>query len=115
MEARIVRASHSTTESIVYPCCPVRGRSDVIRLHHKERETVSIQYVDVMSLYPYLCKYFKSPDSHPVIHVSDAYIDKEPCLRMDGLSECSIVPPQMLYHPVFPYRCNNKLMFYLRS
>jgi len=32
---------------------------------------------------------------------------------MDGLIKCSIVPPEKLYHPVLPFRCNNKLMFYM--
>jgi len=32
---------------------------------------------------------------------------------MDGLIKCNIVPPQNLYHPVLPYRCNKKLMFCL--
>jgi len=30
---------------------------------------------------------------------------------MEGLIRCSIVPPDKLYHPVLPYRCNNELMF----
>jgi len=37
----------------------------------------SLQYVNVMSLYPYICKYFKFPVGHPVIHVEDACCDKE--------------------------------------
>jgi len=31
---------------------------------------------------------------------------------MEGLIKCSIVPPEKLYHPVLPFRCDNKLMFY---
>ena len=32
---------------------------------------------------------------------------------MDGLIKCSIVPPTKLYHPVLPYRSNNKQLFCL--
>ena len=32
---------------------------------------------------------------------------------MEGLIRCSIVPPDNLYHPVRPYRCNSELMLCL--
>ena len=72
------------------------GRMEAMRLHYKVRENETIQYVDVMSLYPYICKYFKFPIGHPRIHVGDACKDVEACLRMDGLIKCTIVPPQKL-------------------
>ena len=28
-----------------------------------------------------------------------------------GLINCTVLPPRGLYHPVLPYRCNNKLVF----
>jgi len=89
------------------------GRTEAMRLHYKAQENETIQYVDVMSHYPFICKYFKFPVGHPIIHVGDACKDIEACLRMDGLIKCSIVPPEKLYHPVLPFRCNNKLMFCL--
>ena len=84
-----------------------------MRLHYKARQNETIQYVDVMSLYPYICKYFKFPVGHPIIHVGDAFKDIEGCLRMDGLIKCCIVPPEKLNHPVLPLRRNNKHMFCL--
>jgi hypothetical protein len=45
-----------------------------------------------MSLYPYICKYFKIPVGHPTVHVVDKCKDMEACLRMDGLVKCRIVP-----------------------
>jgi len=36
------------------------GMTEALRLHYKVQENETIQYVDVMSLYPYICKYFKS-------------------------------------------------------
>jgi len=90
------------------------GRTEAMRLHYKLREgEESVQYCDVMSLYPYICKYFKFPIRHPVIHVGDACADKESCLKMDGLMKCTIVPPKDLYHPVLPFRHNKKLLFCL--
>ena len=89
------------------------GRMEAMRLHYKVRGNWTIQYVDIMSLYRYICKYFMFPIAHTRIHVEDACRDVEACLHMDGLIMCTIVPPQKLYHPVLPYRFNNKLMFCL--
>ena len=69
------------------------GRNGAMRLHYKAPENETIQYADVMSLYQYICKYFKFPVRHPIIHVGNACKDVEACLRMDGLIKCSIVPP----------------------
>ena len=43
------------------------SRTEAMRFHYKVRENETIQYVDVMSLYTYLCKYFNFPVGHPVI------------------------------------------------
>ena len=88
------------------------GRIEDMRLHHEAREDEIIQYVDFISLYPYICKYFKFPIGHPIIHVADACKDKEAMLQK-GLIKCIVLPPKRLYHPVLPYRCNNKLLFCL--
>jgi hypothetical protein len=56
----------------------------------------------LLSLYPYICKYFKFPVGHLVIHVGDACKDREACLRKEGLMKCSIVPSERLYHTVLP-------------
>ena len=89
------------------------GRTEAMRLHYKARENETIQYVDVMSLYPYILKNNKFPFGLPIIHVGDACKNKEACLQMEGLIKYSIVPPSMLYHPVLPYRSNNNLLFWL--
>jgi len=69
-----------------------------MRLNCKARENESIKYVDLMSLYPYIRKYF--PVGHSIIHVGDACKNIEACLRTAGLIKYSIVPPEKLYHPV---------------
>jgi hypothetical protein len=35
------------------------GRTDAVVLHYAKREGKGIQYYDVMSLYPFVCKYFE--------------------------------------------------------
>jgi len=52
-----------------------------MRLHYKARENETIQYVYIMSLNPYICKYFKFPVGYPVIHMGDASKDKDAFLR----------------------------------
>ena len=34
-------------------------------------------------------------------------------VKAEGLIKCTIVPPERLYHPVLPFRANQKLMFSL--
>ena len=73
------------------------GRTEAMRLHYKTREDDTIQYVDVMNLYPYICNYLKFPVGHPIIHVGDACKNIEACLGIIGLMKCSIVPPERFY------------------
>jgi hypothetical protein len=43
------------------------GRTEAMRLRYKIKEGVgTIPYVDVMSLYPWVCKYFKFPEMRVV-------------------------------------------------
>jgi hypothetical protein len=78
------------------------GRTEALRLHYKITEGETIQYVDVMSLHPYICKYLKFPISHPVSHVGDECQDMQAMLEKDCLMKCSILPPRQLYHSVLP-------------
>jgi hypothetical protein len=89
------------------------GRTEAMRLHYKAREGETIQYCDVMSLYPYICKYFKFPIGHPVIHVGESCRDMHAMLQKDGLMKCSILPPRHIYHPILPFRCKLRLLLLL--
>ena len=89
------------------------GRTEAIRLHHKAGDGETIQYVDVISLYPYVCKYLQFPIGQPLIHVGDACQDMQAMLLKDGLLKCSILPKRHLYHPVLKFRCDKSLLFYL--
>jgi hypothetical protein len=82
-------------------------------LHYRIAEGESIQYVDVMSLYLYICKDFKFPIDLPVIHVGDDCLDMQAMFQKDGLMKSSILPPKHLYHPVLRFRCHNRLLFCL--
>jgi hypothetical protein len=89
------------------------GRTEAMRLNYKAAEGKTIQYVDVMSLYPYIYKYFNFPIGHPVIHAGDYCADTDAILQKDGLMKCTILTPKHLFHPVLPFRCNNRLLFCL--
>lgn len=80
--------------------------------YHKCEEGESIQYVDVCSLYPYVCKRGHYPLGHPMVHVGDR-VCRKLGLIVNGLMKCKVLPPLNLYHPVLPTRMNDKLMFVL--
>jgi hypothetical protein len=82
-------------------------------LHYKVVEGESIQYVDVMSLYQFVCKYFKFSVGHTVLHVGDACRDMETKLQKEGPVKCCTLPPRTLYPPVRSFRFNSKLLFCL--
>jgi len=82
------------TRDALYGC-----RTEAMHLHYKAREGETIQYVDVMSLYPYICKYLNFLMGHPVIHVGDGFKDKKACLRKEGLIKCTSVPPERFTVP----------------
>ena len=92
---------------------PTGCLAEAMQLHHKALEGKTIQYVNVMNLYPYICKYFKFHLGDLVNHVGDACKDMETCLPMIGLIKCFIVRPERLYHSVIAFRNNHKLMFFL--
>ncbi|XP_018573827.1 uncharacterized protein LOC108912895 [Anoplophora glabripennis] len=88
------------------------GRTGNTRSYYKCKPCEKVKYVDVCSLYPWVCKYGKFTLGHPKVYVG------EECKQMniyktEGLIKCKIVPPQELYHPVLPVKMNDKLMFVL--
>jgi hypothetical protein len=88
------------------------GSTEVMRLYYKVKESEeSMQYVDVMSIYLWVCKYFKFPVGHPKIHLDCVYIPT--MLAKEGLVRCTVLPPRDLYHTVLPYSYNGRLLFCL--
>ena len=88
-------------------------RIEGMHLHCKIAVKETIEYCDVISLYPYICKYLKFPKDHPIIHLGDRCNNVETCLKMNGLIKCTVVPLKSLYHPVLPDRFNKKFLFCL--
>lgn len=77
-----------------------------------------IRYVDVCSLYPWVCKNGRFPVGHPTVYVGDECKlltgpTGKDISRVEGLIKCRILPPRKLYHPVLPLRMHDKLMFAL--
>ena len=88
------------------------GRTEAMRFHYKALEKETIQYVDFMSLYPYIWKYYKFPIVYPIIHVWDSCKDRKACRQMESLIKCSIVRPIKFYHPVLPLESTIKYFVY---
>ncbi|XP_054257504.1 uncharacterized protein LOC128982573, partial [Macrosteles quadrilineatus] len=88
------------------------GRTGNTKTYHECESGEEIKYVDVCSLYPYVCKYGKYPVGHPTVYVGDAEC-RGRGLSVEGLLKCKILPPVDLYHPVLPSRMHGKLMFVL--
>jgi hypothetical protein len=84
-----------------------------MRFHYKAADCEMLQYVDVMSLYHYICKHFNFHIGHPVIHAGDDCVLTDALLQEDGLLKCTILPPKHLFHPVLQFRCDNRLVFCL--
>jgi hypothetical protein len=79
----------------------------------RDKQGEVIRYVDVISLYPYICKYEKVPLGHPKVYVgADCPPD---CLDREWIIRCKVLPSRKLNHPVLPYKSNSKLMFPLSS
>ena len=83
-------------------------RTEAMVLHYTIREGEEIQYFDVMSLYPYVCKYSMFPVGHHKIHAGNASRDKLAILSKVGLIKCTVLPPKRLCYTTLPFRCNNK-------
>jgi hypothetical protein len=108
--------SSSTSSSFVEPeFLPVTdrgsfygGRTNCTKFYAEVEQDSRIYYVDVCSLYPYVCKYRPYPRGHPIVirekfnYEANAYF---------GVMACKLIPPKKLYHPVIPAKINNRLMF----
>lgn len=85
------------------------GRTNCTRLFYEAKDDEKIRYLDVCSLYPYVCKYAKLPVGHPEVLVGKDC--PQTLVNLDGVVKATVPPPQNLYHPVLPYRVNNRLLF----
>ena len=84
------------------------GRTNAIKLYHHITPGQKIHYIDVTSLYPWVNKKSVYPKGHPTIYSQPGHTDIH---QYFGLIQCKILPPRELYHPVLPYRHDDKLLF----
>lgn len=95
------------------------GRTGNVKLYHKVDSSADekIKYVDVCSLYPWVCKYGKYPVGHPKIIEGggcNALLGNDNCIYgIEGLNKYIILLPHNLFHSVLPRKVHNKLMFAL--
>jgi hypothetical protein len=89
------------------------GGTEATKTYYRVKQGEEIRYVDVISLYPYICKYGKFSICHPKVYVcTDCPPD---CLDREEIMKCKVLPHRKLYHPVLPYKSNSKLKFPLCS
>jgi len=62
-------------------------------LHYKPKEGEKIKYIDICSLYPFVCKYGKFPIGHPEVIVGHEKCSQFDLNKIDGLIKCDILPP----------------------
>ncbi|XP_044594809.1 uncharacterized protein LOC123272174 [Cotesia glomerata] len=93
------------------------GRTESFISLYDAKENEKIKYVDVCSLYPYICKIGKFPIGHPKIYIGEECSEiigpNKDLSKLEGLVKCTILPPQNLYHPVLPCKFHNRLLFTL--
>ncbi|XP_048513417.1 uncharacterized protein LOC125501456 [Athalia rosae] len=92
------------------------GRTNNTKRFYEVAEGERIRYVDVCSLYPWVCKNGRYPVGHPKVHVGDSCKtltgpDNANLDAVEGLVKCVVLPPRNLYHPLLPVRMHGKLMF----
>ncbi|XP_037603314.1 uncharacterized protein LOC119474981 [Sebastes umbrosus] len=87
------------------------GCTNAMKLYHMVENDEKIWYYNFTRLYPTVQAKKLYPVGHPqVIHGDFDSID-----NYFGFVKCTVLPPRGLFHPVLPYRCQNKLMFPLCS
>ncbi|XP_071086345.1 uncharacterized protein [Haliotis cracherodii] len=83
------------------------GRTNATRLCYEAQEGETIKYIDICSLYPYICKTGAFPTGHPTL-LHQPPVDT--LFELKGLIQCRVLPPKRLYHPLLPYRSGGKLL-----
>ena len=84
------------------------GRTNAIKLYHHITPGQKMHYIDVTSLYPWVNKKSTYPKGHPTIYFQPGHTNIH---QYFGLIQCKVLPPRELYHPVLPYRHDDKLLF----
>ncbi|XP_048243085.1 uncharacterized protein LOC125375991 [Haliotis rufescens] len=74
---------------------------------NEAQEDETIKYINICSLYPYICKTGAFPMGHSTpLHQPPV----DTLFELKGLIQCRVLPPKRLYHPLLPYRSGGKLL-----
>ena len=65
-------------------------RTKAMILHYAISEKETIRYCNIMSLYPFVCKYSKFPIGHFEVQLGDACWDIRAILCKVGLTKCTV-------------------------
>ena len=84
------------------------GRTNAVCLHAKTKESETIHYADINSLYPLVNKTKTYPVGHPelLVNPADQYIQ-----HYFGIAKVKILALPKLYHLVLPIRVGDKHTF----
>ncbi|KAK3925255.1 putative DNA polymerase [Frankliniella fusca] len=88
------------------------GRTSALRWYHKADVTKGekIKMADVVSEYPNANLRGAYPFGHPKL-----FLEGDPTMppveEWNGMVKITVLPPQDLFLPVLPFKCNGKLMF----
>ena len=90
------------------------GRCKTFSLHAESSEESVVKYVDVQSLYPYVCKNKHYPIGHPRCLLEPALQELGTDItKFEGIIKCTVLPPRGLHVPLLSAHVNGKLMFVL--
>lgn len=88
------------------------GRTELFYKYAKGSELRKILYLDVCSLYPYICKYGVFPLRHPIIITDPRHMPKpEEFEKIVGFALVTILPPKKLRLPLLGAKIDGKLIF----
>lgn len=67
-----------------------------------------------MSIYMYWIETVQSKKEYPISHPQIIYKNFDSIENDFRFGKCTVLPPRVLYHPVLPYRCHDRLMLSYR-
>ena len=104
--------SYSLSTPLLPRDCLYGGRCETFTLHAVECDESVIKYVDVQSLYPYVCKNKHYPVGHPQCLMGPNLTGMN-FTEFEGPVKCKVLPPRGLMIPILPSHINGKFMFVL--
>lgn len=92
--------------------CLRGGRVECFKMLVECTDEQRLRYVDIVSLYPFVCLRATYCVGHPKIYRGVRECSQAPNIfEMEGIIRCRVLPPRDLYIPVLPYFYNKRLYF----